>query len=85
MTTELTIEEILSIYHMRKMPKGTTENQWRHYHDEMIVHNLRYDARKPNAKDYANDEIFESKFSAWQMDEAMSRPNPPGYTYSNNH
>lgn len=79
-----TIDDILRIYHFKKMPTGTTEEQWRDYHDKMIIHKMRCDAKRPNPKNYANDEVFKSAYSAWEMMSSCDAPNRPGYYRANN-
>lgn len=57
---------------------------WKRYKNDMENHNFIYDARKPKREDYASDKAWHTAFNQWSMDEAMSRPNKPGYHRANN-
>lgn len=84
-TAELTIEEILAIYHRKRgLPKGTTESQWRRYHEDMLRHTAHYEAKRPKIEHFSNADDFRTAYSEWDINRSCFRPNEPGYYRANN-
>lgn len=84
-TAELTIEEILAIYHRKRgVPKGTTEQQWRDYHNEMLRHEAYYNERRPKSEDFKEFSQWNTALTQWLMDKSCMAPNEPGYYRANN-
>jgi hypothetical protein len=54
------------------------------YEKELEFHVQLYNQRKPKREDYTSDVAWHTAFNQWSMDEAMNRPNKPGYYRANN-
>lgn len=67
-----------------KLPKGTTQEQWDRYAEELKKHKEYYDSIKPKREDFETQDQFNSTLSEWQMNESCFAPNKPGYYRANN-
>lgn len=81
----MTLEEILSLYGRKKLPRGTTEDAWRSYHEDMVRHKALYEERRPKIEHFNSADDFRSAYSEWDMNRACFEPNYPGQEYANNH
>lgn len=92
MNATLTLQEILKEYGFKKLPKGTTEQQWFDYHEEVIKHEQHVKDCQPQKEDMEfndtevgfNERKFNAAYSAWEMMRSCDRPNQPGYYRANN-
>jgi len=66
------------------LPKGTTQEQWDQYQEDLARHNAYYEDIMPQRHFFETEEEYNSAMSEWNMNSHCFEPNHPGYYIANN-